>query len=155
MSHELFCADTYSVNRISNSNSVKSMAAPIFSAAMFRVLPMHLRVLRNGKEIVSKSKGILYLELFICLYFGAVKTYLVSLTAWLMSFFQPCLLLFCFSFCETPLWIYSVIVEKSGYRSLAASNWKWKNLQNWAHEKEWESFLISKSNLFLNTCLSN
>ena len=101
----------------------------------------------NGKEIVSKSKGILYLELFICLYFGAVKTYLVSLTAWLMSFFQPCLLLFCFSFCETPLWIYSVIVEKSGYRSLAASNWKWKNLQNLAHEKEWESFLISKSNL--------
>ena len=110
MSHEFFCADTYSVNRISNSNSVKSMAAPIFSAAMFRVLPMHLRVLRNGKEIVSKSKGILYLELFICLYSGAVKTYLVSLTAWLMSFFQPCLLLFCFSFCETPF------VNLFGYR---------------------------------------
>ena len=128
---------------------------PLFFCSHVSRSPDALARLEKWKGNLSKSKGILYLELFICLYFGAVKTYLVSLTAWLMSFFQPCLLLFCFSFCETPLWIYSVIVEKSGYRSLAASNWKWKNLQNLAHEKEWESFLISKSNLFLNTCLSN
>ena len=100
----------------------------------------------NGKEIVSKSKGIYIWNCsFVCT--SALSKHILSLTAWLMSFFQPCLLLFWFSFCETPLWIDSVIVEKSGYRSLAASNWKWKNLQNLAHEKEWESFLISQSNL--------
>ena len=102
MSYEFFFADTQSANRIFNRNSFKSMAAPFFFLCGDVSRSLDALVLRNGKEIGSESKGVLYLELFICLYFGTVKTYLVSLTVWLMSFFQPCLLLFC-SFCLSVL----------------------------------------------------
>ena len=102
MSYEFFFADTQSANRIFNRNSFKSMAAPFFFLCGDVSRSLDALVLRNGKEIGRESKGVLYLELFICLYFGTVKTYLVSLTVWLMSFFQPCLLLFC-SFCLSVL----------------------------------------------------
>ena len=116
---KFFCADTYSVGIIFNRNSVKSTAAPFFFLYGCFAFSRCTR-LEKWKRNVGESKGLSYLEEFT---FGAVKTYLVSLFAQLMTeFLSAVLTAFLFVFLRNILCYPFVTVEKSGYRSLVASD---------------------------------